>query len=350
MCVQHPENQRLVWAELSAPLVALISDELQPSAVRALALQVLSNACAGQPSVQAQAWLALYPARLSAWLREGDDVAVAAAALASTCLAADRERRTALLHSSDGAAVLCALLALAERESVGAAQLVWVVAPFVRLLADAELPLLCGALPSAASRAQLFRLAAALLESGEVAAERALSEACADWLLRFMEGAQHGELLSAQLQCLAELTAAQAPPRLHLTRHGLVPFLLSLLRLLPPPDPHRPAGDRPPASVLRQEVLHVLANALYDNAAAKDALGREGLLLVLAQAALDPAAPHAREWALFAVRNAVTDHAANAALVASLRQDTVLPSPALADAGLRAVVRDGKLRLEPAPK
>lgn len=350
MCVEHPENQHIVWAELSAHLITYISDAKRAGSVRALALQVLTNTCAGQPTVQAQAWALLFPAHMCAWLQEADDVAVMAAALTSTCLATDRERRTSLLHSTSGANLLCALLALAERESVSASQLVWAATPFVRLLNDSELPLLCGALPSAAHRAQLFRLAAALLESGEVQAERVMSEACADWLLHFMAGAQHGELLATQLQLLAELAAVLAPPRLYLTRHGLVAFLLSLLRLLAPPDPHaRPADAPSPAGALRQEVLRVLANVLYDNAEAKDALGREGMLTLLSQATLDPGAPHAREWALFAVRNAVAEHAANSALVASLRQDTVLASPALADAGLRAVVRDGKLRLEPAP-
>jgi hypothetical protein len=34
---------------------------------------------------------------------------------------------------------------------------------------------------------------------------------------------------------------------------------------------------------LRQEVLRVLANVLYDNSEAKDALGRDGLMSLLSQ-------------------------------------------------------------------
>jgi hypothetical protein len=65
---------------------------------------------------------------------------------------------------------------------------------------------------------------------------------------------------------------------------------------------------------------------------------------------LDPSAPHAKEWALFAIRNAVTDHAANSQVIAALKQETVMQSPELAEAGLTAVVRNGKLRLEPSSK
>jgi hypothetical protein len=187
-------------------------------------------------------------------------------------------------HTEHGADLLQALLSLSSREHLPADSLVWVVAPLKRLLSEGHMPALCTALSLPASRASLYMLAAVLLDSGELEASDVVnSEQAAEWQVQSMKGTQHGDLLVGQLQLMAELVCSLTQCRVWLTKHGLVAVLLSLLHLLPPPSPHStPVSDSVSAS-LRQEVLRVLANVLYDNNEAKDALGRDGLMSLLSQ-------------------------------------------------------------------
>lgn len=116
-----------------------------------------------------------------------------------------------------------------------------------------------------------------------------------------------------------------------LLSHGLVEFLLSLLRDLEPPAIIRKFKDKQgatscssipcPYKGFRRDIVALIRNCVYRRKHAQDQIRHNnGILLLLQQCVDDANNPLLREWGLYSVRNILEGNEENQKIVAKLER------------------------------